>query len=102
MLAVARAMMRRPKVLLIDELSMGLAPVVVEAVLPAVRRIADESGAAVILVEQHVHLALEIADHAAVLVHGDVAMRGPAADLATDLARLESAYLGSVDPDKGE
>jgi branched-chain amino acid transport system ATP-binding protein len=102
MLAVARGMMRQPKVLMIDELSMGLAPVVVEAVLLAVRRIADETGAAVVLVEQHVHLALEIADDATVLVHGDVAMRGRAADLATDLAQLESAYLGSAGLNEGE
>jgi len=95
MLAVARGLMRQPKVLMIDELSMGLAPVVVEAVLPAVRTIADDHGAAVILVEQHVHLALEIADHAMVLVHGQVAVQGRADELAGDLTTLEAAYLGA-------
>jgi branched-chain amino acid transport system ATP-binding protein len=98
MLAVARALMQRPSVLLIDELSMGLAPVVVEAVLPAVRRVADEQGVAVVLVEQHVQLALRIADEAIVMVHGEIALRGTAADLGADLARLETAYLGNVDP----
>jgi branched-chain amino acid transport system ATP-binding protein len=99
MLAVARALMRDPRVLLIDELSMGLAPVVVERVLPAVRRVADELGAAVVLVEQHVHLALEIADRAVVLVHGEVVQEGSADELAADMRRLETAYLG--DPTVG-
>jgi branched-chain amino acid transport system ATP-binding protein len=81
-------------VLLIDEMSMGLAPVVVETLMPLIRRVADESEAAVILVEQHVHLALEVADQAAVLVHGDVVVSGAAADLRLDAAALEAAYLG--------
>jgi branched-chain amino acid transport system ATP-binding protein len=95
MLAVARGLMRQPKVLLIDELSMGLAPVIVESVLLAVRRIADDYGAAVVLVEQHIHLALEIADEAMVLVHGDVVMQGNASELAENPSRIEAAYLGS-------
>ncbi|HEY9555240.1 MAG TPA: ATP-binding cassette domain-containing protein [Acidimicrobiales bacterium] len=94
MLAVARALVQGPSVLLIDEMSMGLAPVVVESLMPVVRRVADESDAAVVLVEQHVRLALEVADHALVLVHGDVTLSGPAADLAADPAALEAAYLG--------
>jgi branched-chain amino acid transport system ATP-binding protein len=93
-LAIGRAMMQRPKVLLIDELSMGLAPVVVQNLLPVVRRVADQTGAGVLLVEQHVHLALGIADRAVVLVHGQTALAGAAADLACDSARLEAAYLG--------
>jgi branched-chain amino acid transport system ATP-binding protein len=95
MLAVARGLMRQPRVLLIDELSMGLAPVIVESVLRAVRRIADDYGAAVVLVEQHVQLALEIADDAIVLVHGDVVMRGRASELSDDPSHLEAAYLGA-------
>jgi branched-chain amino acid transport system ATP-binding protein len=94
MLAIGRAMMQRPKVLLIDELSMGLAPVIVQALLPIVRQIADETSAGVVLVEQHVHLALGVADTAVVLVHGHVALAGPAADVANDPKRLERAYLG--------
>lgn len=95
MLAVARGMAQNPKVLLIDEMSMGLAPVIVENLLPVVRRIADETGAVVVLVEQHVRLALEVADEAVVLVHGDVVLRGRASDLAADPAALEAAYLGA-------
>lgn len=94
MLAVARALVQAPKVLLIDEMSMGLAPVIVESLMPVVRRVADESSAAVVLVEQHVRLALEVADQAMVMVHGDVTLAGSAASLAADPAALEAAYLG--------
>ncbi|WP_109526614.1 MULTISPECIES: ABC transporter ATP-binding protein [Nocardia] len=96
MLAVARGLVQRPRVLLIDEMSMGLAPVIVEELVPVVRRIADESGAAVVIVEQHVGLAIELADEAVVLVHGEVTLRGRSTELAGDRGRLESAYLGAV------
>jgi branched-chain amino acid transport system ATP-binding protein len=96
MLAVARALVQGPRVLLIDEMSMGLAPVVVESLMPIVRQVADDTGAAVVLVEQHIHLALEIADHAMVLVHGDVSLSGPAAAIRSDTAALEAAYLGTA------
>jgi len=94
MLAIGRALMQEPKVLLVDELSMGLAPVVVESLLPVIRRVVDETGAACVMVEQHVMLALEIADTAIVLAHGDIALRGDAKELAADEARIERAYLG--------
>jgi branched-chain amino acid transport system ATP-binding protein len=94
MLAVARGLVQNPRVLLIDEMSMGLAPVIVEGMLPVVRRIADETGAVVILVEQHVQLALEVADRAIVLVHGDVVLSGEASALAKDPDALQAAYLG--------
>jgi branched-chain amino acid transport system ATP-binding protein len=94
MLAVARGLVQAPRVLLIDEMSMGLAPVIVADLLPVVRRIADETKAVVILVEQHIRLALEIADQAMVMVHGDVQLSGLASELAADTARLEAAYLG--------
>jgi branched-chain amino acid transport system ATP-binding protein len=94
MLAIGRALMQDPKVLLVDELSMGLAPVVVESLLPVIRRVVDETGAACVMVEQHVMLALEIADTAMVLAHGDIALRGDAKELAADEARIERAYLG--------
>ena len=94
MLAIGRALMQNPKVLLVDELSMGLAPVVVESLLPVIRRVVDETGAACVMVEQHVMLALEIADTAIVLAHGDIALQGDAKELAADEARIERAYLG--------
>ena len=64
MLAIARALVQSPKLLLIDEMSMGLAPVAVESLMPVIRTVADEHGASVIMVEQHVQLALEVADEA--------------------------------------
>ena len=94
MLAVARALIQMPRVLLIDELSMGLAPVIVESLLPVIRKVADESNAAVIMVEQHVQLALEVADRALVLVHGDVVAGGTADEIRKQEATLQSAYLG--------
>jgi len=96
MLAMGRALVQRPRVLLVDEMSMGLAPVVVEELLPVVRRVADDTGAVVVLVEQHAHLALEIADEAIVLVHGEVRLAGGAREIAADASRLEAAYLGSA------
>ena len=95
MLAMARGLVQQPKAFLIDEMSMGLAPIIVEELLPIVRRVADDTGAAVVLVEQHVNLALEVADSAIVLVHGDVSLRGSADDLRNDPTRLEAAYLGA-------
>ena len=94
MLAVARALVQDPKVLLIDEMSMGLAPVIVEQLVPIVRRVADETSAAVVLVEQHVRLALEAADRAIVLVHGDIVLAADAAELRAHPSLLEDAYLG--------
>ena len=95
MLAIGRAMMQEPKVLLIDELSMGLAPVIVENLLPIVQQVARDTGAGVVLVEQHVRLALDIADRAVVLVHGTTVLTDDATALAHDVARLEHAYLGA-------
>jgi branched-chain amino acid transport system ATP-binding protein len=85
-------------VLLIDEMSMGLAPLIVESLFETVRRIAHDHGCAVLLVEQHVHLALTVADRAAVLNRGSVVLRGAAAELLADEPRLEAAYLGSLEP----
>ncbi|WP_063041540.1 ABC transporter ATP-binding protein [Nocardia pseudovaccinii] len=95
MLAIGRALMQSPKVLLIDELSMGLAPVIVQSLLPVIRRVADEKGTAIVLVEQHVRLALKISDNAIVLAHGSDVLRGSAAELAADPDKIEHAYLGS-------
>ena len=98
MLAMARALVQEPRVLLIDELSMGLAPLVVESLFETVQRIAHDHGCAVLLVEQHVQLALGVADSAAVLNRGSIVLRGPAGELLADAPRLEAAYLGSLEP----
>ena len=94
MLAVGRALARRPKLLLLDELSLGLAPVIVERLLPVVRQYAADSGCAVLLVEQHVHLALEIANRGYVLAHGEIVLQNDAAKLRADRALLVASYLG--------
>lgn len=94
MLALAQALLREPKVLMIDEMSLGLAPIVVQDLLPIVRRIAEEQGCGVLLVEQHAPMALQVADSAVLLNHGDVVASGPAAELAADHERLLSGYLG--------
>ncbi|MFI7524092.1 ABC transporter ATP-binding protein [Nocardia salmonicida] len=95
MLAVGRAILQRPSVLLIDELSMGLAPVVVTAILDVLKQLAATESTTILLVEQHVHLALGVADRASVLVHGRIVDEGSAADLRSDPARIERAYLGA-------
>jgi len=94
MLALARAMVQAPRVLLIDELSMGLAPLVVESLFGAIRNIADDRRCAVVIVEQHVGLAIGCADSVAVLSRGQVVLRESAAVLRQDAALLENAYLG--------
>ncbi len=94
MLAVARALARRPKLLLLDELSLGLAPVIVERLLPVVREFAKTSGCAVLLVEQHVHLALEVADRGYVLAHGEIVLENDAEQLRGDRQLLVASYLG--------
>jgi branched-chain amino acid transport system ATP-binding protein len=96
MLAVARALVSKPKLMMIDEMSLGLAPVIVERILPTVRKIADETNAAVLLVEQHVELALEVSDRAYVLNHGSLVMEGAASDLLGQRDLLEASYLGEV------
>jgi branched-chain amino acid transport system ATP-binding protein len=96
MLAIARGLIQQPRVLLIDELSMGLAPVIVEKLLPILRSVADTMKTAVVLVEQHVRLALGVADRGVVLVHGEVAIDEPSATLLADLSKVERAYLGQL------
>jgi branched-chain amino acid transport system ATP-binding protein len=96
MLAMARALASDPKCLLVDEMSLGLAPIIVERLLPIVRRIADETGAGVLIVEQHVHMALDVADRAYVLNHGQFVMQGSAAELKERRDLLEVSYLGDA------
>jgi branched-chain amino acid transport system ATP-binding protein len=93
-LALAKAMLTGPRVLLIDEMSLGLAPVVVQRMLPTIRGLADGLGVGVVLVEQHIDLALSIADRALVLHHGRVALTGTAAELRANPGVVEQAYFG--------
>ena len=94
MLAMARALVSKPKLLLVDEMSLGLAPIIVEQLLPIVRNIAAETGAGVLIVEQHVHLALQVADRGYVMNHGELVMSGSASDLLDSKDLLEASYLG--------
>ena len=101
MLAVARALARKPKLLLLDELSLGLAPVIVEWLLPVVRQFAQEQRSAVLLVEQHVHLALEVADRGYVLSHGRIVLENDAKHLRADKHLLIASYLGEHVAEEG-
>jgi branched-chain amino acid transport system ATP-binding protein len=92
MVAVARALMSAPRLLLLDEPTIGLAPAVVDLIARAIRRIAAE-GVDVLLVEQNAEMALAVADHAYVLERGSVVMQGPAAELAGN-AEVQRAYMG--------
>ena len=94
MLAIGRALVTRPRLLLVDEMSLGLAPVIVERLIPVLRRAADELGSSVLFVEQHVALALEVADRAYVLTHGRIGLEGPAAELRERRELLAASYLG--------
>jgi ABC-type branched-subunit amino acid transport system ATPase component len=95
MLTLARALARRPSILLVDELSLGLAPQVVARLLRTVRDAADE-GVAVLLVEQHVRQALGIADHAYVMRRGSIVEHGTPEEIEP---RLQAAYLHEGAPD---
>ncbi|MFW0793728.1 ABC transporter ATP-binding protein [Gordonia sp. CPCC 205515] len=96
MLALAKALLTRPSVLLIDELSLGLSPIAVQDLLPRLRAIADDQQMAVVLVEQHIDLALGIADTAIVLHHGRVALTGSARELRDRRDTVEDAYFGRI------
>jgi branched-chain amino acid transport system ATP-binding protein len=95
MLTLARALARKPRVLLADELSMGLAPLVVKRLLEAVRAAADETGTAVLLVEQHVRKALKYADRAYVMRRGRIELSGSASELRARIHQIEDQYLSS-------
>jgi ABC-type branched-subunit amino acid transport system ATPase component len=96
MLATARALAAEPRVLLADELSLGLAPLIVARLMRALRDAADR-GAGVLLVEQHARRALAVADRAYVLQRGRVVWSGQAAEARQNLRRIEQAYLGHDD-----
>jgi branched-chain amino acid transport system ATP-binding protein len=93
MLAIAKAVMLGPRVLLVDELSLGLAPKLVQDILPVIRQIADSGGTAVVLVEQHYELGLAIADRCVVLSHGEVAFEGSASEIRGQRDKVEAIYL---------
>ena len=93
MLAVARALMLNPKVLLLDEPLEGLAPIIVDELLAALRRIIRDEGVAAIIVEQKARKILAVTDRAIVLERGAIVHEGPSAELAGDASRLE-AHLG--------
>jgi branched-chain amino acid transport system ATP-binding protein len=93
MLSLARGLCRHPHVLLADELSMGLAPMVVKRLLDAVRDAADRQGTAVLLVEQHVRQALRYADRAYVMRRGRIGLSGSATELGGRLTEIEDSYL---------
>jgi branched-chain amino acid transport system ATP-binding protein len=93
MLAVARALVRRPRLLLLDEPSLGLAPLVVREIVRIVRAVNRDDGVAVLLVEQNATLALDIADDAYLLETGRVVLAGPAARVRHDEG-VRRAYLG--------
>jgi branched-chain amino acid transport system ATP-binding protein len=96
MLALARALASAPRLLMVDEMSLGLAPVVVERLVGSLTRVAREDGVGVLLVEQHVELALDLADRAYVLNHGRLVLEGPAGELARRADLLEAGYLGAA------
>ncbi len=92
MLAMGRALLARPRLLLLDEPSMGLAPIMVDKIFEVVRDVAQQ-GVTVLLVEQNAHRALEMADRAYVLDSGEVALSGPASELLGN-PQVQAAYLG--------
>ena len=92
MLAIARALMSRPRLLLLDEPSLGLAPLIVRAIFQIIRDL-HEAGVTILLVEQNASLALQVADRAYVLEAGRLTISGPAAALLSD-ERVQRAYLG--------
>jgi branched-chain amino acid transport system ATP-binding protein len=93
MLAVGRALMSQPKLLMLDEPSLGLAPLVVRDIFETIRRL-RASGVSILLVEQNARAALDVADHGYVLETGSIALSGPASELAGD-ARVVDTYLGA-------
>ena len=98
MVALAKAVLFGPAVLLIDEMSHGLAPLIAERLLGMVRQLARENGTAVLLVEQTVDMALAVSDRAYVMRRGRIVMSGPATEIANARDVLEAQYLGQSQP----
>ena len=93
MLAISRALVSRPKLLLLDEPSLGLAPLVVEQIIQSINQLSRSTGLTVLLVEQNANTALAVADHGVLLALGKVVSDQPAAKMRADSA-LRTAYLG--------
>ena len=93
MLAIARGLMSQPSILMLDEPSMGLSPIIVQTMFELIQTL-NEQGVTILLVEQNVHQALKIADHAYVLKTGKIEMNGPGAELLTN-PEVQQAYLGT-------
>jgi branched-chain amino acid transport system ATP-binding protein len=93
MLAIGRALMSRPRLLLLDEPSLGIAPILVQEIFREIARINREDGTAILLVEQNAHAALQVAHRAYVLETGRIVLEGPAATLR-DHPQVKEAYLG--------
>jgi branched-chain amino acid transport system ATP-binding protein len=93
MLAIARALLLRPRLLLMDEPSFGLAPLIVQEIFAIMRRIRQDQGVSILLVEQNANLALDIADRAYLLETGRIVVAGPAAEIRQDEA-IRRSYLG--------
>jgi len=89
--AIGQALVSEPRFLVIDEMSLGLAPIVVRRLVPALRRIAD-AGVGVILIEQFTHLALDLASDAYAMAQGRIVLNASAAELQKSPERLEQAY----------
>ena len=100
MLTLARALARRPRVLMADELSMGLAPLVVKRLLDAVRHAANDQGTAVLLVEQHVRKALKYADRVYVMRRGRIELAGTGSEMSKRTGEIEDQYLTAVVEEK--
>jgi len=94
MLTIARALARRPRVLVVDELSLGLAPLIVERLLQAVKT-AAANGTGVLMVEQFVHKALTVADRGLVMIDGQLVLEGRGSDLVHRMDEIESTYLAT-------
>ncbi len=93
MVVIGRALMARPRLIMLDEPSLGLAPLIVADIFRVIRRIADEQKTAILLVEQNAHIALDVADYAYVMENGRVVLDGPADQLAQN-EDIKEFYLG--------
>jgi branched-chain amino acid transport system ATP-binding protein len=97
MVAIGRALMAKPRLLLLDEPSLGLAPIIVEIIFAAIERAKAESGTTILLVEQNANLALQVVDYAYIISEGKIVREGNAKELAADDS-IKQAYLGLKSP----